>query len=126
MDIKNNLDQIIKKIKQAKPYLENNYYVTEIGVFGSYVRNEQTSESDLDILIDYQRGLILLKMVRLGRFLSDLLGVKVDLTLKKSLKQAIGKIILSEVYRKRLYSEQASRYSLERHYRYEKCCYPCL
>ena len=42
----------IKQILQAqKPYLYQEYGVTEIGVFGSYVHGEQKTDSDLDILI---------------------------------------------------------------------------
>jgi hypothetical protein len=42
---------IIDALKKAKPYLRERYHVRGIGVFGSYVRNEQGTESDLDILV---------------------------------------------------------------------------
>ena len=46
----------IKQILQAqKPYLAEEYGVTEIGVFGSYARDEQCPDSDVDILIELER-----------------------------------------------------------------------
>jgi len=92
-----NKDEIIEKLKEIKPTLEKDYYVKEVGVFGSYVRDEQTESSDIDILIDYNRGMTLFTLVRLKDFLSDLFGKKVDIAFKKSLKPRIGKRILSEV-----------------------------
>ncbi|MEM8894287.1 MAG: nucleotidyltransferase domain-containing protein [Bacteroidota bacterium] len=57
-----------------------------IGVFGSYARNEETTKSDLDILIDPGRNLGMLELVRLENELSQKLGIKVDLVTKRSLK----------------------------------------
>jgi len=90
----------IKQILQVqKPYLYQEYGVTEIGVFGSYVRSEQKADSDLDILISLTDPprISLLGLVRLQHYLSDLLGVKVDVALKDNLKKRIGRRILQEV-----------------------------
>jgi len=66
-------------------YLEE-YDPLKIGVFGSYVRGEQTSKSDLDILINLKKRIGLLQLVRIERELTELLGVKVDLVTEDSLK----------------------------------------
>ena len=90
----------IKTILQAqKPYLAQEYGIVGIGVFGSYVRGEQRSDSDLDILIELQDPprLDLFDLVNLEYDLSDLLGVKVDLAIKRNLRKRIGRRILSEV-----------------------------
>jgi len=90
----------IKKILQAeKPYLEAKYGVTDVGIFGSYVRGEQRPDSDLDVLIEFERPtrISLIGLVELELYLSDLLGVKVDLAIKGNLKPRIGKRILQEV-----------------------------
>ena len=86
-------------LKAQKPYLEERYGVTEIGVFGSYVRGEQRPDSDLDILIELDRPprISLLGLVDLQYFLSDLLGVEVDVAIKKNLRKRIGARILDEV-----------------------------
>lgn len=89
----------IKQILQAqKPYLAERYGVTEIGVFGSYVRDEQRPDSDVDILIELERPprIDLIDLVNLEYYLSDLLGVKVDVAIKENLKKRIGKRILNE------------------------------
>lgn len=90
----------IQAILQAqKPYLAQRYGIIGIGVFGSYVRGEQRPDSDLDILIELQDPprLDLFDLVRLEHDLSDLLGVQVDLAIKKNLRKRIGQRILSEV-----------------------------
>ena len=75
------------------------YGVIENGVLGSYVRGEQKDSSDLDILVtltDPPR-ISLLGLVNLQHYLSDFLGVKVDVALKGNLKKRIGQRILQEV-----------------------------
>ncbi len=91
------IDKIISKLKELKPDLEKDYDITELGVFGSFARNEQTEKSDIDILIDYKKGTSILKLGGLQYMLSELFNIKVDLVMKKSLKKQIGKQILSEV-----------------------------
>ncbi|MEM2843063.1 MAG: nucleotidyltransferase domain-containing protein [Candidatus Bathyarchaeia archaeon] len=62
------------------------YKVKKIGVFGSYIRGEQKS-SDLDILIEFYSDaeVDLIKFIELEEYLSDLLGIKVDLVMKSTL-----------------------------------------
>jgi hypothetical protein len=66
-------------------------------IFGSYVREEQTETSDIDVLVEFEKSIGSLEFVGLRSHLSDLLGVKVDLVMKKALKPRIGDRILSEV-----------------------------
>ena len=61
------------------------------------VREEQHAVSDLDVLVEYERTPTLLKFVDLQYHLSDVLGVKVDLVMKRALKPAIGRRILEHV-----------------------------
>lgn len=97
-DIKD-IKDIEETIREFKPYLMEKYKVKEIGVFGSYVKGEQKKKSDLDILVEFEEDakLSLLDVVGLQNELSDLLGVKVDLVEKKTLKPYIGQHILKEV-----------------------------
>jgi hypothetical protein len=73
--------------------------VIEIGLFGSYVRNEQRPNSDLDVLIELEDPprISLLGLVNLENYLSDLLGLKVEVTIKKNLKARLKPYILQEV-----------------------------
>jgi predicted nucleotidyltransferase len=91
------LEQITRILSENKDSLVRKYNLKEIGVFGSYVRKEQTQKSDLDILIEYQEEPGMIKYIQLENYLSDLLGVKVDLAIKGALKPFIGKNILKEV-----------------------------
>ena len=93
----NELDKILEKLKELKPELEKEYFVKEIGVFGSYVRNEQTVDSDIDILIEFREGMDLFKLAHLINWLGEIFGKKVDVANKKTLRPRIGKYILAEV-----------------------------
>ena len=76
--------------------LAERYSVEKLEVFGSYVRAEQKKDSDLDVLVTFKRAPSLLTFIAIENYLSDLLGVKVDLVMKDSLKPRIGKNILRE------------------------------
>ncbi|MCI4438641.1 nucleotidyltransferase family protein [archaeon] len=86
-------------MEEIKPSLKEKYGVKKIGVFGSYVRGEEKEESDLDVLVEFEesKSLSLLDFIRLENYLSDELGIKVDLVEKDSLKPRIRKHVLEEV-----------------------------
>lgn len=91
------LEEIQQWFVQNKSLLQERYQVRELGVFGSYVRQEQTENSDVDVLVEFFETPSLLKFVNLENYLSDNLGVKVDLVHKAGLKPRIGERILLEV-----------------------------
>jgi len=88
---------LIAKLRQHLRTLVERYRVQSLGVFGSYVRHEQHPGSDLDVLVTFYEPPSLLKFIELENYLTDLLGVKVDLVMRDALKPAIGKRILKEV-----------------------------
>jgi len=72
------------------------FYPERIGIFGSYAREENTPESDLDILVKFKKGITLLQLIALENELSEKLGIKVDLVTEgaltnKKLKKYIKK-----------------------------------
>jgi len=87
----------LKQLRSRLPRLASQYHVKSLGVFGSYVRAEQRANSDLDVLVEFDETPSLFEFVRLELELSELLGVKVDLVMKTTLKPAIGRRILAEV-----------------------------
>lgn len=93
------LNEIKQILEAQKDYLATKYGVTVIGVFGSYVRGEQLHDSDVDILIELERPprISLIGLVELEHYLSDVLGVKVDVAIKENLRKRIGERILREV-----------------------------
>ncbi len=90
------LKKLLEILHQQIPLLAERYGVETLEVFGSYVRDERRSDSDLDILVTYREVPTLLGFIALENYLSDTLGVKVDLVMKDSLKPKIGERILRE------------------------------
>jgi uncharacterized protein len=91
------LEEIQQWLVLHKSLLQERYNIRELGVFGSYVRQEQTEASDVDVLVEFSEIPSLLKFVNLENYLSDNLGVKVDLVHKSGLKPRLGERILAEV-----------------------------
>ena len=92
------LDELLGILRVHLPELRQRYGLRRLGVFGSYVRGEEAGTSDLDLLVEFdERPLSLLEFVALENYLSDLLGIKVDLVEERVLKPAIGKRIREEV-----------------------------
>lgn len=88
----------IKSILQAhKEEVCKKYKLSEIGLFGSFVRGEQKKRSDIDILVDFYEIPDLLEFIELEDRLRKLLKKKVDLVDKQGLKPQLKDIILKEV-----------------------------
>jgi len=91
------LAEIKETLTIHKKDLSQKYFLKDIGIFGSYVKNTQTETSDVDLLVDFEEVPTLFDVVGLRDELSDLLKIKVDLVMKNTLKPHIGKRILEEV-----------------------------
>ena len=91
------LEELKQILSQNKLLLQEHYQVTQLGIFGSYARGEQTPDSDVDVLIDYEHAPTLFKLVELQDFLSSLTGLRVDVVTKNGLKPRIRERVLSEV-----------------------------
>jgi len=92
-----NIEDLRRILHAHKEELNKKYGVTEIGIFGSFVKNEQNDNSDVDILVEFNKAIDLLTFVNLKNYLSRLLKINVDLVMKKALKPKIGQRILQEV-----------------------------
>jgi predicted nucleotidyltransferase len=91
------MTQIQELLQEQLPILAKRYGVASLGLFGSYVRHENRPDSDLDVLVTFSKTPSLLLFIELENYLSDLLGVKVDLVMRDALKPQVGKNILQEV-----------------------------
>ena len=89
-------EEIKRKLTELKPKLKEKFKVESIGLFGSYVRGEQKRESDLDILVEFSEPIGFFDFLKLEEFLSKELDVKVDLVMRKSLKNRIKERIIKE------------------------------
>lgn len=81
---------IEKLKKQINPVLEK-HDVRRASLFGSFARGQDTPESDIDILVELDKGKTLLDLVRLENELKKTLGKEVDLLTYNSLHPEIKK-----------------------------------
>ncbi len=90
-------EKIREKIHEQLPLLRAKYHVKKIGIFGSFIRGEQTKGSDLDVLVEFDVPVGFFEFIRLENFLSHTLRKKVDLVSKRAIKPAVKKEIFKEV-----------------------------
>ena len=90
------LDLIKSDIALIKPYLNSKYQISNIYIFGSYAREEQTEASDIDLLVEFNKTPDLLTFIELEEFLSDKLHHRVDLVPKRKLQPQLKEQILRE------------------------------
>ncbi len=91
------LKEIEAILRERRDELAIDYGITEIGIFGSCIRGETSSGSDIDILVSFNRPVGFFKFLELEERLSEWLNAKVDLVTRAALKPHIGRHILSEV-----------------------------
>jgi uncharacterized protein len=92
-----NRQDILASLKKLKREVAREYSVKTIGVFGSVARSEQTDESDIDLLVEFSKPVGFVTFMKLENFLSEQLGVRVDLVTSDSLKPVIRQNVLAEV-----------------------------
>jgi len=90
------LEDIEKVLRKYKNYLKENFYVKKIGIFGSYTRGEETSKSDVDILVEFSEPLGW-EFFDLKEFLEEKLSKKVDLITENGIRPQMKEKILNEV-----------------------------
>ena len=89
------LEAIKSILKKHKADLHDRFKVKNIGIFGSYAREEEADTSDVDILVDLYEP-IGWEIIDLKDFLANILGIEVDLVTLKALKPELSEIILKE------------------------------
>lgn len=90
------IKEIKEKIKTQESFFEQKYHVNKFLLFGSYAKGEQTSDSDIDLLVEFKETIDMFEMIDLQNYLTDLFGKKVDLGTPKGLKSFIKNKILNE------------------------------
>ncbi|CAD5243797.1 nucleotidyltransferase family protein [Thermococcus camini] len=83
------LEEIREILRAHMGELQRNYCVREVEIFGSYARGEQSENSDLDILVEFEKPVGLLTISMLQIYLSELLGIEVDVIPKNSLRKEL-------------------------------------
>ena len=90
-------EEIINILKKELPFLKEKYGEKKIGIFGSYSKEMQDEKSDLDILVQFERPIGLFDFITLEDYLTEKLGIKVDLVTEDAVKSVIKPYIMREV-----------------------------
>jgi predicted nucleotidyltransferase len=90
------VEQIRTAIRQHQEVLVERYGIKVVGLFGSYARREHRKRSDLDLLVDIVRPISLLELIGAELYLSEVLGVKVDLIPKRGVREELRETIFRE------------------------------
>lgn len=90
-------DAVIKRLKTMDKLLNRDFGVSKIGVFGSYAVGGEKKDSDLDVLVEFDRPVNLFEFSRLKSYLTAQLGIRVDLVTPGALKPLIKEKILDSV-----------------------------
>ena len=79
------LPEIKDLLSSKKQQLLAKYPIKSLAIFGSYARNEQQAQSDLDLLVEFD-GKVGMRFIDLAEELENLIGFRVDLVSKKGIK----------------------------------------
>ncbi|ADN35922.1 DNA polymerase beta domain protein region [Methanolacinia petrolearia DSM 11571] len=91
-------EDVLRKLERELPYLQKEFDIETIGIFGSVSRGEDTPESDIDVLYTFRHGAIgIRKFLDLFEYLENLLGRRVELVLEKYLSPYIRPYVLADV-----------------------------
>jgi predicted nucleotidyltransferase len=91
--------EILNFLKENKNYLKIHFHCIEIGLFGSYSRNEQTDKSDIDILVVFKPNTpdLYTTEQKLKEYLKTHFNREVDICSKKWIKPVFKPLVLKDV-----------------------------
>jgi len=93
-----NQSQILRYLSVNKQDIRQKYHLKKMGIFGSYARNEQTSKSDLDLLVEFEDNTPDLtdKKEFLRKEIQSVFHINVDICREKYIKPVFRQQILSD------------------------------
>jgi predicted nucleotidyltransferase len=91
-----NKNDILSRLKELKPTLHKDFSVKEIGLFGSFLDNTFTEESDIDIIVELEKP-IGWRFFSLELYLESVFNRKIDLVTKNAIKEQLKDSILNQV-----------------------------
>jgi len=95
-------DEVIDKLKKQYPYLSSQFGVKRIGLFGSVAKQKETSDSDIDIVVELDKP-IGFRFISLVEYLEELFGKKVDVLTKEGIKNIRVKKVSADIEKDILY-----------------------
>ncbi len=94
----NTQQDIINFLTANQSYIQQHYHISKMGIFGSFAKEQQTHDSDVDILIEIKKGTKNIHEIKkdLARFLAHSFGRSVDIAREKYLKPYARDAILND------------------------------
>jgi len=92
-------DEILNELSKNKSYIEQHFEVDKIGLFGSYAKDKQTEDSDIDIYVEF-RHKTFDNLAGLWNYLEELYHKKIDLFHKHKNN---NKVIISNIQKDVIY-----------------------
>ena len=89
-------------LRKNSPYLRDNYGVKRIGLFGSFAKGIQREDSDIDILVEFEKT-VGFKFIELAEYFEKLLGKKVDILTSEGIKSIRLKKVARDIERSVVY-----------------------
>ena len=91
-----NRDEVLDALRQHKQVLRDRFDVTGLALYGSFARNQATSESDVDILVRFDGPATSSSYFGTQFYIEDLLGRRVDLVTDKALRPELRPFVEQE------------------------------
>lgn len=90
------IEEIREILKSDKDFMESRYSVDKFLLFGSYAKDKQTAESDIDLLVSFKKPIDMFDFIDLQDYLANLFNKKIDLGTENGLKSFVKDAILKE------------------------------
>ena len=91
-----NAEDVLTTLRELKPLLANRYKVREISLFGSFVRGEQGTSSDIDLLAEFEDNADLFDLIGLMLYLEEIFQRPVDVVPKQALRMELRESVLQQ------------------------------
>jgi hypothetical protein len=89
-------EEILRILSENRETLRNRFGVRSLALFGSVAHGEARPDSDVDLLVEFERPIGLFEFVRLQLYLEELLGRRVDLVTPDAVRPVMRERILKE------------------------------
>ena len=90
-------DDVIERLRQSLPTLRARYGVRSLALFGSYARGASHPGSDVDVVAEFDQTPSLLQLISAEQYLSDTLGMPVDLVTARTLRPEVRDSIIADL-----------------------------
>jgi len=95
-------EKISEILREKYPYLNSEYGVKRLGLFGSYAKGKQTEDSDVDIVAEFDKP-VGLKFIEFAEYIEKILGKKADILTREGLKRISVKKVVQDIEKTIMY-----------------------